>query len=412
VLAVWVIIMKIKLILRSALCLIPLLLNANCVAQKPLQSTQLTDYFINANEAAQDSLQNCRATLQQFDSLVSLVHSAGKGSAGTFSLGMEPYNILGWKTPDTIRQDTTYPLIIYLHGGTGCPLPEKGIRAWDMLTPLADTFQLFIASPSADRNTPWWSADGLERILQTVRFMSLHYPINPDKIFLAGVSDGATGCYAAMNTIPGPFAGFIAVSGFGGMLPQTGMTLVPQNIAQRPVYNVNAGKDRIFPIAYVLHFLDWLKENGVIVEHREYPNEEHGFDYRPKEFGTLAHYIRTWSHSSSSSAHTINHVFVRGFPINTDNVVDVVLDSAAESSAVEGQYANDTLTLIAHGLRELVVSFPDKKDGILYVRSNGARCMAVSPQQYSVAQYYRQMLHSCMFLPCSAATYTIRIKKD
>jgi len=113
--------------------------------------------------------------------------------------------------------------------------------------------------------------------------MTLHYPINPDKVFLAGVSDGATGCYAVANTMCGPFAGFIAVSGFGGMLPQMGIQLFPSNIMQRPIYNVNAGKDRIYPIEEVRKFLDWLTNSGVAIERKEYPDELHGFDYRGKE---------------------------------------------------------------------------------------------------------------------------------
>src|SRR5659263_159346 len=44
---------------------------------------------------------------------------------------------LGFCTPKKIRPDTLYPLVIYLHGGTGTQINTKGEMAYDMLLPLA-----------------------------------------------------------------------------------------------------------------------------------------------------------------------------------------------------------------------------------------------------------------------------------
>ena len=236
----------------------------------PIGAEHIADAFVNQSPAFERALVGNRINAVQWDSCVKAAMKICIGPAGTFaqslfdSTGVE--YTLGWKTPARIRQDTTYPLIIYLHGGTSTQLITKGEKAYDMLSPLADSFKLFLASPSANRFTPWWSPQGIWRILQTLRFMTLRYPINPAKVFLAGVSDGATGCYAVANTACGPFAGFFAISGFGGMLPQVSMDLIPANIMQRPIYNVNAGKDRIYAIAQVKMFLNWLMARGVRVE--------------------------------------------------------------------------------------------------------------------------------------------------
>ena len=218
-------------------------------AGPPCTATEVCDYFVNPTPARYAALGSCSAPAA--GTLDGAIRSMRSQSAAGDMLGewltdsaQQPYRV-GFSTPRRVAADTTYPLIIYLHGGTGSERNDKGDSAFTMLKDLADTFRLFLASPSANRYTPWWSPAGLSRVLQTLRFMTLHYPVNPDKVFLAGVSDGATGCYAAANTIPGPFAGFIAISGFGGMLPQVGMELVPGNLMQRPIYNVNAGLDRI-----------------------------------------------------------------------------------------------------------------------------------------------------------------------
>jgi pimeloyl-ACP methyl ester carboxylesterase len=274
-----------------------------------------------------------------------------------------------------------------------------------MLKPLADTFSLFLASPSANRSTPWWSPAGIGRILQTLRFMALHYPINPDKVFLAGVSDGATGCWAAANTIPAPFAGFIAVSGFGGMLPGVAMPLLPSNIMQRPIYNVNAGRDRIYSIVEVNKFLDWCIERGVRVERKEYPDELHGFDYRSKEFGTLAGYIRTWSRTSDTRG--VNWTAMPGFPNCPDHLVGYTTDNSSRTPHIIGFVKNDTLEITSEGLREAVLTFKDinKKKILVRINKQRPRCVRALPLDARLS--YRLMMHACFPVVLPSACYRI-----
>jgi dienelactone hydrolase len=184
--------------------------------------------------------------------------------------------------------------MVYLHGGIGTQLNTKGEAAYLMLSPLSDSMPLFLASPSANRFSPWWSECGHERILQTVRYMTLNYPVDPDRIILAGVSDGATGCYAVANKTSTPFAGFIAISGFGGLLPQLGIKLDPSNLARRPIYNINADGDHLYPVDAVNQFLDWCDAQGLDIQRKIYAGEKHGFDYRDREFCTIAAIVRNW----------------------------------------------------------------------------------------------------------------------
>lgn len=305
-----------------------------------------------------------------------------------------PYRV-GFSTPGRIRADTTYPLIIYLHGGTGSPRNDKGDSAFLMLRGLADTFQLFLASPSANRDAPWWSPLGLSRILQTLRFMALRYPVNPDKVFLAGVSDGATGCYAAANTIPDPFAGFIAVSGFGGMLPQVGMQLLPGNLMRRPIYNVNAGLDRIYPIIMVKSFVADLQSQGVPVTAKWYDKELHGFDYRAKEMGTLATLIRTWLKPALTG---FSWTFSPGFPNLPDNILGWQYTST--SAGASGFWRNDTLILRTQGLSSLTLSFLDvdpakKTNCLLMVDSEKERKIKLSPKTIGWPEQLQLLVRSC-----------------
>ncbi len=352
------------------------------VAMPRQAAEQYGKWFISPTPALTDSLLSYKSFGQKQDSLSLAAIRLYRGPSGAHTVVLTDSfgaaYTLGWKAPAVINRDTLYPLVVYLHGGTGSLLTSKGELAYDMLSPLADSLPLFLASPSANRYTPWWSPGGMSRILQTVRFMSLSYPIDPDRIYLAGVSDGATGCYLAANTISAPFAGFISVSGYGGMLFSFGLKLFPGNLMQRPILNINAGKDRIYPISQVMQFISWLEQNGVAVEHREYPDEEHGFDYRPKEFGNLVKIIRTWRRPEKPGS--VSWAFTPGFPNIPPNCLGWELGPGAVDAAVTAFWDRDTLRVRSTGLASVTFSMHPSKSKYYYVAVNGSSAHVVRPE--------------------------------
>ncbi len=334
--------------------------------------------------------------VRALDSLRTVIRSQTRAGNGSVILTdtMGAAYTAGYGTPAAYRDDSTYPCIIYLHGGTGSQRSDKGEHAWEMLQMLSDSMELFFASPSANRQAPWWSPAGLSRILQTVRYMTLHYPVNPDKVFLAGVSDGATGCWAAANNIAAPFAGFIAISGYGGMLPQLGMQLYPENLLQRQIYNVNAGRDRLYPLKAVNSFLDWMEQRGVGVLRKTYPDEEHGFDYRDRERGALCELLRSWSRSAAGGS--VNWQVQGGYPFSIDGVVSAEVEgNAANPFSFRKFIRNDTIFLQAAGLGRLRMYFEIDRSGGAekYISINDGkprRFKGQAPDNSTVLQYLKQ----------------------
>ncbi len=260
--------------------------------------------------------------------------------------------ISGFYTPATIEKNKRYPLIIYLHGGTGTTLNTKGERAWEMLKPLADRTPLFIVSPSASRTSQWWTSTGISRILQTLRYMSLYFPIDPSKVFLAGVSDGASGCYAVANTASSLFAGFFAISGYGGIIASTGMKVYPENIRQRPIYNVNGELDHLYPPRIVDSFLDYLENNGAQIIRKTYPLEQHGFNYREKEYDTLLTMIQTWSRVKLMG--NLWNI-VEGYPNMTPFCLNWKYKSGQNQASVTTFTSSDTLVIRSKGLQKFIL---------------------------------------------------------
>jgi len=328
-------------------------------------------WFVGPAEQKLRSLADLRLSSSQWDTVIARARAANAQPAGEAAIRLNDSAgvgyTLGYATPAAFRTDTAYPLIIYLHGGIGGAQPDKGARAWDMLGALRDTFPLFLASPTATREAPWWAPQGVDRILQSLRYMTLHFPIDRDRIFLAGVSDGAVGCYAAANSLCKPFAGFVAISGFGGMLQQFKIPICPGNMMQRPIYTIYAGNDRIYPASLQQQFLDWLDTNGVGVQRSFYPDENHGFDYRDKEYGRLADIIRTWKRQPRAG---LSWTFIPGLPQLPDNLLAwEYAEKANALPSVSGYWRDDTLIVQSSLLQSIDVM--TAKRGRLWFRANG-----------------------------------------
>jgi len=385
--------------------IVPLILALALVhCEKKIPDLQtFSSWFINSSGKIDKRLTSI--TRETLDTLVKNIrkHSATGTLAETLYDSSNTAYVLGYKTPEFVRQDTVYPLIIYLHGGTGTTVNTKGARAFEMLAPLSDSMQLFLASPSASASARWWSPNGMSRILQTLRFMTVHYPIDSSKVFLAGVSDGATGCWAAANTIYAPFAGFFAISGYGGLLPMTGMKLFPENLMQRPIYNVNAGNDRLYPLETINRFLEYMIKNGVQVISKTYPDQDHGFDYREQEFGTLCNFIRTWSRPEFTG---INFRFIPQFPNYPDNIFNwELINEPTQMCNVVSK--KDTLLISTKGVKSLIIRSPSGHSPSI-ARLNQMSAKKIPAYHPKNSEYLELMKHSCF--PGFSTDKLIKIK--
>ena len=368
-------------------------------------------WYLNPDTRTAKSLYECNLSARQFDSLAQHARPAESVNGPQVTMLVDSLGVryaLGILPPVSFSRDSLYPLIIYLHGGIGTHLNIKGEKAYEMLAPLTDSLKLFIASPSANRAAPWWGPVGLYRILQAVRYMTLLYPIDPDRIVLAGVSDGATGCWAAANAMYAPFAGFIAVSGFGGLLPRFGIPLAPSNLQRRPIYNVNAGGDHLYPISEVNKFLDWCESEGIGVRRKVYENEKHGFDYRMSEMSTIAQLIRSWRkpHDGSVSL-TLSG---RG-PFSGDNILDVAPAPSQGSRPpfVAGSWHGDTLYVQTRGIRSADFFFTGVTSPYIIVSYNGT-VSRVKKLKYDAKLYMQAIQHECMPAVPDYSVYRVDFK--
>ncbi len=201
---------------------------------------------------------------------------------------------LGFIAPK-IPPNTRCPLIIYLHGGVGTDRTDKGSKAWEMFAFIEDSFPAIIASPSANRLAPWWSETGISRIYRSVEEMISRFPVDTTKIFLAGVSDGATGMVAISSFPNHPFAGFLGASGYP---PMFGNSLSADQMKHTPIHLYISGKDRLYPSDSVFVWCKKAQTNGVPISYTVMPEAEHGFDFKFEEKSVIVSLFRQWKKQS------------------------------------------------------------------------------------------------------------------
>jgi predicted peptidase len=143
--------------------------------------------------------------------------------------------------PRAYRQDPgaarKYPLVLTLHGA--------GERGYDNILPIvgnqiAYAFAkperqaqnpAFVISPQAPPGTAgaegWTAPDMQEALIEIIDKAVANYPIDPDRIYLTGLSMGSYGSWALLPKYPYKFAGALLVTGAGDPAQMPVLTHLP-----------------------------------------------------------------------------------------------------------------------------------------------------------------------------------------
>jgi predicted esterase len=179
-----------------------------------------------------------------------------------------------------------YPLVVILHGMGGSG--DSTLQKW--LPRLKDE-DFIILCPSYPAGA-WWSFRAEDLVLNLIRHVKRNYPVDHNRVFLAGLSNGAIGAYMIGMFYPDHFAGIVPVA--GAITDRYLHFLV--NLKNTPVYSIQGVYDPIFPITFsrrINQILNDLKYPLVYHEHRE-KGLAHGGHFMPqKEVAGLVDWLKT-----------------------------------------------------------------------------------------------------------------------
>ena len=194
------------------------------------------------------------------------LHAGGGGRDRTQRGGFVFY------VPETARPDRPMPLVVALHGGFGHGadflwtwLREARSRGFLLLAPTSRGATWSLNAPAADGR----AVDSM------VAFLAERFPVDPERILLTGLSDGAT---------------FSLLLGLGEDVPYTHLAplsgvLHPLNVhagnleraAGRPIHLVHGALDWMFPVDLARMARDELEKAGADLVYREIENLSHTY---------------------------------------------------------------------------------------------------------------------------------------
>ena len=181
---------------------------------------------------------------------------------------------LALSVPLTYQSAKGYGLVVCLHGAgfTG----EAYLERWQVR--LGEDY--ILACPTAPMGA-WFTRGAEELVLATIRSVQRRYHIDPDRIFLTGMSNGGIGAWViGMHDAP-------LFAGIAPMASGLDNVLMPflANLRSTPIYIIHGAKDQVMPVELSRTITKELTRLGYPYVYREHDREHPmaGGHYFPRE---------------------------------------------------------------------------------------------------------------------------------
>lgn len=165
----------------------------------------------------------------------------------------------GLYVPPSYQPTRDYALVVCLHGAgfTG----DAYLERWQ--TRLGDEY--ILACPTLMQGT-WWTRQAEELVLATIRSVQARYRIDPDRIFLTGMSNGGIGAYLIGAHHAPLFAGL------SPMASGLDEVLLPflENFRNTPLYLIHGRQDQVMPVELSRDIARELTRLGYVFVYREH----------------------------------------------------------------------------------------------------------------------------------------------
>ncbi len=196
-----------------------------------------------------------------------------------------PYFLVVPKDYDPAR---AYILTVLLHGGVGRPAWEQRDGSWWPGDPAGlDEPDRISLVPAAWNGSMWWQHSQSENLMALVAEVKRTYHIDTNRVYLWGVSDGATGTFFQVARQATPWAAGFCLIGHAVVLGNAAMGVdgqfFPTNLSNTPLFVVNCEQDFLYPTSMVAPFIKLYRDAGAQVEYLEIAGAGHDLSWLPSQ---------------------------------------------------------------------------------------------------------------------------------
>jgi predicted peptidase len=166
------------------------------------------------------------------------------------------------------QKDQKWPLILLLHGagerGNDLALVKK--HGPPKLVEQGKEFPFIIVSPQCPAGM-WWT-EMLDSLVALLDDVQSKYAVDPDRVYMTGLSMGGFGTWALGCRHPERFAAIAPICGGGDWF-------LAERLKNVPVWVFHGGRDPVVPLRESTEMVDALKKAGGDVQLTVYPEAQH-----------------------------------------------------------------------------------------------------------------------------------------
>ncbi len=169
------------------------------------------------------------------------------------------------------------PLLVHLHGIVGRPNIEIDLKTYvgdSAIMSVAEQRGWLVLFPFGQQGATWWDKVGMDNVMTQIRALKSKFNIDDNRVFLSGISDGASAAFLYAMVRPDDFAAYAALNGSMGVGSEDGgfSTYAP-NLSNTYVYATTASRDKYYPTSQMQRAIRMARQAGANIYHHQLDGE-------------------------------------------------------------------------------------------------------------------------------------------